>query len=95
MSDTRSGSVDPADHPTSHPDPGRGVRSVILGSLLAVLAPLFGFLGGSMAGTARSLDELDLLVVWLVVGLAIGAIGVAIAIRGGLLWVRANYSRPE
>ncbi|MGV8967807.1 MAG: hypothetical protein ACOH2F_16200 [Cellulomonas sp.] len=91
MSDIPAGSVDP----TSHPEPGRGVRSVILGALLAVLAPLFGFLGGTMAGTAGSLDTLDPLVVWLVAGMAIGAIGVAIAIRGGLLWVRANYSPPR
>jgi len=95
MSDTPAGSVGPADHPTSHPERGRGVRSVILGSLLAGLAPLFGFLGGTMAGTAGSLDELDPLVVWLVAGMAIGAIGVVIAIRGGLLWVRTNYSQPQ
>ena len=97
MSDTRAGSIQPADqsHPASYTDPSRGVRSIILGSLLAVLAPLFGFLGGSMAGTAGSLDKLDPLVVWLVVGIAVGGIGVVIAIRGGLLWVRANYSRPE
>jgi len=48
-----------------------------------------------MAGTAGSLDELDPLVVWLVAGMAIGAIGVVIAIRGGLLWVRTNYSQPQ
>lgn len=97
MSDPQADQVRPSDesHPAPQPDPSRGIRSVILGSLLAVLAPLGGFLGGSMTGTAGPLDEIDPLVLWLVVGMGVGAIGVAIAIRGGLLWVRANYSRQE
>ena len=76
-------------------DPSAGVRSIILGSLLAVLAPLGGFLGGSMAGTSGPLDDVDPLVLWLVVGMVVGGVGVAIAVRGGLVWVRANYSRPQ
>ena len=72
-----------------------GVRSIILGSLLAVLAPLGGFLGGSMAGTSGPRDDIDPLVLWLAAGMIVGGIGVAIAIWGGLTWVRANYSRTR
>ena len=93
MSDT--GSVDRVGQGTSAPapDPSKGLRSVVLGSLLAVLAPLGGFLGGSMAGTSGPLDDVDPLFIWLFVGMVVGGIGVAIAIRGGLQWVRANYAR--
>ena len=82
----------PADPAAAHPpDQGRGVRSIIVGSLLAVLAPLGGFLGGSMTGLSGPLDQFDPLFVWLFAGMVVGGIGAAIAIRGGLQWVRENY----
>ncbi|WP_449065759.1 hypothetical protein [Planomonospora algeriensis] len=75
-----------------HPEP-RGLHMMILGSVLAVLAPLAGFLGGSMAGHSGGTTGLSPLFLWMFGGLVIGAIGAVIAITGGLRWVRARHVR--
>lgn len=69
-----------------------GMRMLVLGALLAFLAPLIGFLGGSIAvGTAT--DEIDPLAMWLFGGLVIGGVGALFAIVGGLRWFQANRDR--
>lgn len=69
-----------------------GLRMLVLGGLLAVLAPLAGFLGGSIATGAGS-AEIDPLAVWLFGGLVIGGLGAVVAIVGGLRWFQANRGR--
>ncbi|MBG0817850.1 hypothetical protein [Planomonospora sp. ID82291] len=66
---------------------------MVLGSILAVLGPLAGFLGGSMAGHADGGTGLSPLFLWMFGGLVLGAIGAVIAITGGLRWTRARHSR--
>lgn len=69
-----------------------GMRMLVLGALLAFLAPLIGFLGGSIAVGTTS-DEIDPLALWLFGGLVIGGIGALFAIVGGLRWFQANRGR--
>lgn len=76
-------------------DRTRGVRSVVIGALVALLAPLAGFLGGTMVGSSDSRDALDTLFLWLFMGMVIGGIGGVVAIMGGLRWHRANVAHDE
>ena len=55
-----------------------GFWMALLGSVLAVLAPLAGFLGGSVTGAATA-ERSATLGVWLTVGLVVGGLGVLIA----------------
>ncbi|MFC4062847.1 hypothetical protein ACFOWE_31535 [Planomonospora corallina] len=77
------------------PHARRGLRMMILGAILAVLAPLAGFLGGSMAGHPRGGAGLSPLFLWMFAGLIAGAIGAAIAVAGGLRWARARHERES
>ncbi|GIH81503.1 hypothetical protein [Planobispora longispora] len=69
----------------------RGIRAVILGALLAGLAPLAGFLGGSMAGHSGGETGMSPLFLWMFGGLIVGAIGAVIAIMGALRWMRTRH----
>ncbi|GGL15568.1 hypothetical protein [Planomonospora parontospora] len=82
----------PASGPHEPPE-RRGLRTMVLGSILAVLAPLAGFLGGSMAGHGSGVTGLSPLFLWMFGGLIIGAVGAVVAITGGLRWARARHTR--
>lgn len=71
------------------------VPMIIVGALLAVLAPLAGFLGGTVVAQpdAASTSTVQPLYLWLFAGLVIGGIGALVAFLGGLRWVRANRGR--
>lgn len=76
--------------------PGRPVRLVptapgfwmtLLGSCLAAIAPLFGFLFGSMRGRPNEDLAMDPLYLGLFAGVLVGAVGVLLAVLGGVrLW---------
>ena len=68
----------------------RGVRLIVAGTIVALLAPLAGFLGGTMVGSSGPVEELDPLFLWLFVGMVIGGIGGVVAIMGALRWNRAD-----
>ena len=76
----------------AQPDRTRGVRLIVIGAIVALLAPLAGFLGGTMVGSSGSVDDLDPLFLWLFVGMVTGGIGGVVAIMGALRWNRANHS---
>ena len=71
----------------------RGIRAMILGSILAALAPLAGFLGGSIVGYSGADGGLSPLFLWLFVGLLVGAVGAVVAIMGGLRWLRTRHAQ--
>lgn len=71
----------------------RGGGLVAVGAVVAVLAPLAGFLGGSMAGSTDSADDLDPLFAWLFGGLVIGGAGAVLAVLAGMRWMRRNRGR--
>ena len=58
---------------------------------MALLAPLAGFLGGTMVGSSGTVSDLDPLFLWLFVGMVVGGIGGVVAIMGALRWNRANH----
>lgn len=64
-----------------------GFWMIVLGCGLAFLAPLGGFLGGTIWATGTDLSTLSF---WLVGGLLIGGIGVLIAGTGGMRWMAAR-----
>ena len=64
--------------------PLAGLWQVLLGAALAVLAPLFGFLGGTAGGTDGPDDKVDTLLAWMIGGLFLGGLGALVAILGGL-----------
>ena len=72
-------------------DRKRGVGSIIIGATVALLAPLTGFLGGTIVGSSGTVGDLDPLFLWLFVGMVIGGIGGVVAIMGALRWTRANH----
>ena len=82
--------------------PGRPVRlertapgfwMTVLGVCLAAIAPLFGFLIGSMLGRPAAEVVLDPLYWGLFGGVIIGALGVLTAVLGGVRLWRHNRDR--
>lgn len=72
-----------------------GVWMVVFGAVLAVLAPLAGFLGGTKVGSSGAGQDVDALLLWLITGLGVGAAGALLAVVGMLRWTRASrHSRP-
>ena len=64
---------------------------IIIGTAVALFAPLTGFLGGTIVGPSGAVGDLDPLFLWLFVGMVIGGIGGVVAIMGALRWTRANH----
>ncbi|HEU4515586.1 MAG TPA: hypothetical protein VFR87_20935 [Nocardioidaceae bacterium] len=75
-------------------DRTRGIQMMILGAVVAVLAPLGGFLGGSMVGPAREMGDFDAMFVWMFAGLLVGGIGAVLVLLGLLRWSRATRHEP-
>lgn len=71
-----------------------GIRMMVLGAVLAVLAPLGGFLAGSIVGPSRSLGDYDAMFVWMFAGLLVGGIGAVVVLLGLLRWSHATRHRP-
>lgn len=67
-----------------------GLWPVVLGGILALLAPLAGFLGGSIAGSTSTGENMNSVALWLTVGLAVGTIGAFIACIGALRWFKVH-----
>ncbi len=64
-----------------------GLWRALLGTAVAVLAPLFGFLVGGMFGAGMVGESVDPMFLSLFTGIVIGGIGVLVAISGGArLW---------
>lgn len=71
-----------------------GLWRLILGVALAALAPLVGFLVGSIIGVADDVEsEIDPMYLSLFGGILVGAVGVLIAVYGGVrLW---RFTHPK
>lgn len=89
----RAGAPAAGEHPPppTEQDRTRGLRSIVIGAMVALLAPVFGFLGGTMVGSSGPFDDLDPLFLWLFVGMVIGGTGGVVAIMGALRWHQANH----
>lgn len=74
------------------PGPGRAraVRMMVLGSVLAILGPLGGFLAGSMIGLTRELGGFDAMFLAMFTGLLVGGLGAVIAGLGLLRYARRD-----
>ncbi|WP_127129927.1 hypothetical protein [Georgenia sp. SYP-B2076] len=83
--EVREQPMDPAELP--------GVHRIIVGTVIAVLAPLFGFLVGSMTGATSQRDALQGLYLWLVGGIVLGGIGAMVAFVGALRLLRSRRAR--
>lgn len=64
-----------------------GLWRTLLGSAVAALGPLFGFLIGGTFGAGTTGDSIDPMFLSLFIGIVIGGIGVLVAFSGGAqLW---------
>ena len=64
-----------------------GMWRALLGTAVAVLAPLLGFLVGGAFGAGTIGDSVDPMFLSLFVGILIGGVGVLVALSGGArLW---------
>lgn len=64
-----------------------GLWRALLGTAVAVLAPLFGFLIGGTFGAGTTGESVDPMFLSLFTGIVIGGIGVLVALSGGAqLW---------
>lgn len=78
--------------PVDAPDRTRAIQMMIAGAIVAVLAPLGGFLGGTMVGTSSRMGEFDAMFLWLFAGLVVGGLGAVLVLLGLLKWVRVTRS---
>ena len=77
-----------ADTPADQRARARALQMMVVGAVVAILAPLSGFLAGSMIGPARELGDYDAMFVAMFVGLMIGGAGAVTAGLGVLRFVR-------
>ena len=64
-----------------------GLWRALLGTAVAVLAPLFGFLVGGVFGAGMTGEPVDPMFLSLFTGIVIGGVGVLVALSGGArLW---------
>lgn len=103
MSDSASGSA-AVEKPGGIADDGRpvvleptppGTWRALLGTAVAVLAPLFGFLVGGMFGAGMVGESVDPMFLSLFTGIVIGGIGVLVAISGGARLWRHFHQQDE
>lgn len=77
--------------PTRASDEHRpGLKMIVAGAIILFLAPLAGFLGGTMIGSPASETSLDPMFLWLFVGMVAGGVGGAVALLGVLRWLRSK-----
>lgn len=76
--------------PIQTPQTRPGLKMIVLGAIILFLAPLAGFLGGTMIGSPDTETQLDPMFLWLFVGMVAGGIGGAIALVGLLRWLRSQ-----
>ena len=89
---TTADDVPPAGRPVRLVPTPPGFRRLVLGLCAATLAPLFGFLIGSMAGSPDPGPEMNAQYLGLFVGFVLGGLGLAVAFLGGRrLW--GHYRR--
>jgi hypothetical protein len=87
--------VIPAGRPVRLVPTAPGFWRTVLGVALAGLAPLFGFLIGTILGDTNSDFFLQPIYWGLFVGVLIGGVGVLIAVLGGRrLWLHHRDRRP-
>ncbi len=67
-----------------------GLWTILLGAMCALLAPLAGFLIGSMIGTGASGREFNPMLLAFFAGIVIGAIGLVVAGLGALRMLRKS-----
>ena len=73
-----------------------GIRMMVLGAVVAVLAPLGGFLAGSIVGPSRTLGDYDAMFAWMFAGLLVGSIGAVVVLLGLLRWSHATrHQQPQ
>ena len=72
------------------PDRARAARMMVLGSVLAILGPLGGFLAGSMIGLSKELGEFDAMFIAMFSGLFLGGVGAVVAGLGLLKYARRD-----
>ncbi len=71
-----------------------GMWRALLGTAVAVLAPLLGFLVGGAFGAGTIGDSIDPMFLSLFVGILVGGVGVLVALSGGArLW--RHYHRQD
>lgn len=72
-----------------------GLWRALLGTGVGVLAPLFGFLIGGMLGAGTVGDKVDPMAMSLFVGIAIGGLGILVALSGGARLWRYFHGQDE
>ena len=94
MSSDPSAASAAARRPAPGPGRARAVQMMVIGSILAVLGPLGGFLAGSMIGLSRRLGEYDAMFIAMFAGLMVGGVGAVIAMLGLLSYARRDATSP-
>ncbi|TFD34395.1 hypothetical protein E3T34_05020 [Cryobacterium sp. TMT1-62] len=72
-------------------DRALSIRLMLIGAFAGIIAPIAGFLGGTIVGVDQTVGGLEPLFVWLFVGMIVGMFGVAIGILGALRWVKGGH----
>lgn len=84
----------PTGRPEPSPDRTRGAQMMVAGMTVAVLAPLLGFLTGSMIGPSQQVGDFDAMFVALFIGIFVGGIGAVVGGLGLLKFARNDAQEP-
>ena len=69
----------------------RCIRLMLVGGFIALFAPIFGFLGGTIVRADATVANLEPILFWMMLGMFVGMAGGGIAILGLLQWVKGKY----
>jgi hypothetical protein len=73
----------------------RGVWLIIIGTGVTVLAPLFGFLTGSVLGTADETAGVSSIFLFLFLGFLVAGVGLGIAVLGVRRLLRSRRTAAD
>lgn len=70
----------------------RCIRLMLVGSFIALFAPIFGFLAGTIVREDAVVIGMEPILFWMLVGMFVGLVGGGFAVLGALQWVAGKHN---
>lgn len=70
----------------------RCIRLMLVGGFIALFAPIFGFLGGTIVRADVTVGGMEPILFWMLIGMFVGMAGAGVAIVGAMQWVKGRHN---